>query len=68
MKEKKASMVLGILSIVFACISPVIGAILAIVGLSIKKDEHKYNRDLTLNVVGLCLSVVIFIVALAFLF
>jgi len=56
MKERKASFVLGILSIVFGLLIPIAGLVLGIVGLSIKKSR-KRKRDVTLNVIGIVISV-----------
>ena len=56
-KERKASMVLGILSIcLFWLTWP--GMVLAIVGLSVKKSEKHSVRDVALNVIGLGLSTI----------
>lgn len=55
-EDRKASMVLGILSICLCWLSYP-ATILAIVGLSIKKSDEHRGRDITLNVVGLVLSI-----------
>lgn len=54
-KERKASKVLGILSICLFFLNWV-AMILAIIGLCIKKSEENRGRDIALNVVGLVLS------------
>ncbi len=58
MKEKigKTSKVLGIIGIVTAFISPIIGATLGIIGLSIKKES--YNRDVTLNTIAIVVALI----------
>lgn len=66
-KDRKASKVLGILSIVLGCLSPIVGLILGIIGISIPKNEKKANRDITLNVVGIIVSLLNWIIALALL-
>jgi len=62
-KQRKASMVLGILSICLGLLSPIIGLILGIIGLSIPKSVEKRNRDIGLNVIGLVISVINWIIA-----
>jgi uncharacterized membrane protein len=57
-----ASKVLGILSLCLGWLSPIVGLILGIIGLSIHKEKGKESRDKTLNIVGICLAVVSFIV------
>jgi len=59
---KSKSKVLGILSICIGLILPFVGVVLAIIGLSISKEKRKEGRDIALNVIGLVLSVVIWIV------
>ena len=54
-QQPKASKVLGILSICLFWTNWV-GMTLAIIGLSIKKDEEHKGRDITLNVIGLIMS------------
>jgi uncharacterized membrane protein len=62
MNEKKqvgnASMTLGILSLVLGWLIPLVGVVLGIVGLSIKKPEHKRNACITLNIIGLVVAVI----------
>jgi len=62
-KQRKASMVLGILSIILGLLSPAIGFILGVVGISIKKNEKKYSRDVTLNTLGIVISVINFLIS-----
>lgn len=57
-KQRKASMVLGILSICLGLLSPIVGIILGIVGLSISKNEDKRTRDISLNVIGIVISMI----------
>jgi hypothetical protein len=65
-KQRKASMVLGILSISLCWLTwP--ATILAIIGLCLPKSEQNRKRDITLNVVGLCLSVIWLCVAISML-
>jgi len=53
-----ASKVLGILSLCLGWFIPLVGTILSIVGLSIKKEKGKEQRDNTLNLTGLIVSLV----------
>lgn len=62
-----ASKILGILSIILALLSPIVALILGIIGLSIKKDEEHYNRDVTLNTIGIILSVLAWIISFLYL-
>ena len=63
-EDRKASMVLGILSICLSWLSwP--ATILAIIGLSIKKSDENRGRDITLNVIGLIASILFLILYLA---
>ena len=74
MKEKKKpSLVLGILSIVLGLPSPIVGLILGIVGLvmansSQKESELDYKTERILNIVGIVISVLNWIVAVAVFF
>ena len=54
-KDKKASLVLGILSVCFFW-TGLIGLTLGIIGISIKKSEAHKTRDKALNIVGIVLS------------
>jgi len=60
-QDRKVSKVLGILSIIFGLISPAVGFILGIVGISIKKSEKHYTRDIVLNTIGIIVSVINFL-------
>jgi hypothetical protein len=54
-QKRKASMILGILSLCFFFTTwP--GIVLAIIGLCLDKDEEHKGRDITLNTIGLILS------------
>lgn len=57
MKKNKASKILGILSLCTGWIVPIAGLTLAIIGLSIKKEKGKENRDKILNIAGLIISI-----------
>lgn len=52
-----ASKTLGILSLCTGWFIPLIGLVLSIIGLSIKKEKGKEDRDKTLNIVGLSVSI-----------
>jgi hypothetical protein len=65
-KPKKASKVLGILSICLGLLSPIVGLTLGIIGLSIKKDEETRNRDITLNTIGIVISCINWIIGTIF--
>ena len=52
-----ASKNLGILSLCLGWIIPFVGLVLSIIGLSIKKEKGKEDRDKTLNIVGLAVSI-----------
>ena len=70
MKEKKkASFVLGILAIVFGLLFPIVGLILGIVGLFLavshqKESQLNYKTEKILNIVGIVVSVLNWILAL----
>jgi len=66
MEEKTTSKTLGILSIIFGFLAPVVGLVLGIIGISIKKSKSNPSRDVTLNVVGIVISVVWWIICWAF--
>jgi len=57
---------LGILSIIFSIFSPIVSLILGIIGLSIKKEEGHYNRDITLNTIGVIMSIVSWLITLIY--
>ena len=65
-QKKKASLALGILSIVLGLPSPIVGLILGIIGLVMaislqKEPELDYKKERTLNIVGIVISVLHFI-------
>ena len=65
-KKKKYPLILGILSIVLGLPSPIVGLILGIVGLVLaislqKEPELDYKKERTLNIVGIVISVLHFI-------
>ena len=74
MQEKnKASLVLGILSIVLGLLFPIVGLILGIIGLVLaisyqKESQLDYKTEKILNIVGLVVSVLNWIVAIAVVF
>jgi len=61
-KQKNTSKTLGVLSIVLGLFVPLAGIVLGIIGLSIKKTDR--NRDITLNVVGIAVSILSWIIAI----
>lgn len=64
-KPRKVSMVMGIVGIcVGLIVSPLIGVVLGVVGLSIKKQEDKETRDIVLNTLAICAGIVSFIINL----
>ena len=72
-EKKKASLVLGILSIVLVLLSPIVGLILGIIGLVLansheKQSELVYKTEKILNIVGIVISVLNWIVAIAMIF
>ena len=72
-EKKKASLVLGILSIVLGLLSPIVGLILGIVGLVLANSHQKqfgqvYKTEKILNIIGIVVSVLNCIVAVAVVF
>ena len=72
-EKKKPSLVLGILSIVLGLLSPIVGLILGIVGLVLANSSQKesgldYKTEKILNIVGIVVSVLNWIVAVAVVF
>ena len=59
--------VLGILSIVFAFVSPVAGVVLGIIGL-IQSKRHGISRIKKMNIAGIVLGLVFFIIEIIALF
>ena len=72
-EKKKPSLVLGILSIVLGLLSPIVGLILGIIGLVLANSHQKesgldYKTEKILNIVGIVISVLNWIVAVAVVF
>ena len=61
------SYVLGILSIVFAFVSPLAGLVLGIIGL-IQSKKYKLLRSKKLNLIGVILSIIFLVISLIALF
>ena len=71
--KKKSSLVLGILSIVLGLLSPIVGLVLGIIGLVLafsyqKESGLNYQTEKILNIVGLVVSVLNWILAVAVFF
>ena len=72
-QKKKPSLILGILSIVLGLLSPIVGLILGIIGLVLSFSYQKesgldYKTEKILNIVGLVVSVLNWIVTVAVFF
>lgn len=72
-QKKKPSLILGILSIVLGLLSPIVGLILGIIGLVLafsyqKESGLNYQTEKILNIVGLVVSVLNWIAAIALVF
>lgn len=72
-EKKKHPLILGILSIVLGLLSPIVGLILGIVGLVLANSSQKesgldYKTEKILNIVGIVVSVLNWIVTLALIF
>ena len=72
-QKKKSSLVLGILSIVLGLLSPIVGLVLGIIGLVLanvyqKESGLDYKTEKILNIVGLVISVLNWIAAIALVF
>ena len=72
-EKKKASLVLGILSIVLGLLSPIVGLILGIIGLVLSNSHQNqsglnYKTEKILNIVGIVISVLNWIAAIALIF
>ena len=71
MQEKNnASLVMGILSIILAFVFPLVGPILGILGLVLARSKQResgldYTTEKILSIVGIVLSVVMFIVIIS---
>jgi len=57
------SYVLGILSIVFAFVSPLAGLVLGIIGL-VQSNKYKLGRSKKLNIIGIILSIIFIIISI----
>ena len=65
-EKKKASFVLGILSIVLGLLSPIVGLVLGIIGLVLANSHQKesgldYKREKNLSILGIVISALHFI-------
>ncbi len=72
-QKKKPSLILGILSIVLGLLSPIVGLVLGIIGLVLanvyqKESGLDYKTERILNIVGLVVSVLNWLVAIALIF
>ena len=72
-QKKKSSLVLGILSIVLGLLSPIVGLVLGIIGLVLanvyqRESGLDYKTERILNIVGIVVSVLNWIVAVAVFF
>ena len=72
-QKKKPSLILGILSIVLGLLSPIVGLILGIIGLVLafsyqKESGLNYQTEKILNIIGLVVSVLNWILAIAIVF
>ncbi|MCY7102178.1 DUF4190 domain-containing protein [Streptococcus oralis] len=72
-QKKKHSLVLGILSIVLGLLSPIVGLILGIIGLVLaisyqKESQIAYKTEKILNIIGIVISVLNWILAIAIFF
>ncbi|RSK08559.1 hypothetical protein D8804_06860 [Streptococcus oralis] len=72
-QKKKSSLVLGILSIVLGLLSPIVGLVLGIIGLVLanvyqRESGLDYKTERILNIVGIVVSVLNWIVAIALIF
>ena len=72
-QKKKPSLVLGILSIVLGLLFPIVGLILGIIGLVLafsyqKESQLAYKTEKILNIIGIVVSVLNWILAVAIFF
>ena len=72
-EKKKNPLIVGILSIVLGLLSPIVGLILGIIGLVLGNSHQKesgldYKTEKILNIVGLVVSVLNWILAIAVVF
>lgn len=61
-KKYKASKILGIIGICSGWLIPIAGVTLGIIGLSIKKEKGKENRDKTLNIISIVEGIIFWII------
>jgi len=69
-EKNNASLVMGILSIILAFVFPLVGPILGILGLVLASSNQResgldYTTEKILSIVGIVLSVVMFIVIIS---
>lgn len=62
-KTKKTSKVLGIIGISSGWLIPPAGIVLGIIGLNIKKEIGKEDRDKTLNIISIAEGIICWIIA-----
>ena len=67
-RTSKASRNLGIISLCTGWFIPLLGIVLSIIGLSIQKDEAYRETDITLNILGMIVSVLFWIFWYLFLY
>ena len=72
-QKKKSSLILGILSIVLGLLFPIVGLILGIIGLVLafsyqKESQIAYKTEKILNIIGIVVSVLNWILAMAIIF
>ena len=72
-QKKKPSLILGILSIVLGLLSPIVGLVLGIIGLNLansyqKESQLDYKTEKILNIIGLVVSVLNWILTIAIFF
>ena len=69
-EKKKHPFILGVLSIVLGLLSPIVGLVLGIIGLVLANSHQKessldYKTERILNIVGIVVSVLNWIVGIA---
>ena len=73
-KKSSAPLVLGILSVIFSFLIPIVGLILGIIGLSLavsgknKNPQFNYKTEIILNSIGIGVSVVVWLAGILLLF
>ena len=65
--ERNTSKTLGILSIILGVLVPIVGFVLGVIGISIKKSDKHYSRDVILNVIGIIVSLLSWLIVFIFL-